>query len=241
MPSTQVAFEPFASHGVVNGEMRHASGNDMFNIVGISYPIMAKSVAQELKTNVFSVEIKAMGLPRGVDITLANDLPVVETLVSKINAAISETFIAWTSAGNKVPVFISTSQGYAWYNPTAADVVIDFKHRNMQILMLGIELPTLTITPNETSRAFRPDPRLGAVTQNLVLHPSGIEFALPLSGERRDSLYVSYINHVVRASSSSITGSVTVEFPSIATTVVMANNIRSVFNIYTSHLNIKSL
>ncbi len=244
MSSTKIEWGVGAKQGVVNGQLRQTTGNRLFKLASVSYPIMAASVCAELQTNKLSILIKESGAVAPTVIMLSDDLPDTPVLTLKLNSAINEAFTDWLAAGNKVPAYKKTSKGYVWYNPTADDVVIEFHSSNMEQLILGRTLArdaalnrAITLTPNETSEPFKPDSRLGAVTQNLIIQPCDVEIPLPLSGDFRTSIFIAYTDHIIKVNDSGITATVRVEYPSINTTVVVSNSVRSTITVYTSHLN----
>ena len=203
--------------GVVEGEWATpVSGGTRHSISSIGYPIMAASVSDILDTRSFDLLLGAVA----ETVLLETALPTLETLVASVNQAVSEAYPAEADP----PQMVRQSDGWHWINPTASAFTVTYRNINQQQLYLGnVFSPSswdIVVAAGGSNGPHFPDPRLGAVSQSLVLHPGQDErIELPLQGKYRDGVLFRPDREVIGLSFPALTAALSVFFPSIGDTV----------------------
>jgi len=209
-------------------------------IISIQYPIMAASVSDDLSTRTFDILVPDADAISH-EITLEKMLPSLTGLVAAVNSAISESYPLY---GGALPVFVIRAQGWYWENPTTTDITITYRNTNQQQLYLGSILtggsyPVL-IPSGGVDGPYRPDPRLGAVSQDLSLLPgNGRKIKLPLSGTYRNSILFRPSGEILSLSSPSLTAQLSVLYPSINLTQDITVSVPSRINISSDSFDLR--
>jgi len=226
-----MSFETIVTIGVVprvsGGWASAAVAGTRQRIVSITYPIMAASVSADLDTNVFTIDIPAAG---GAQIiTLEKMLPNLQELVSVVNNGVNEAYSLYSGP---LPAFIKRADGWYWDNPTPATVTVTYGNESQQQLYLGEATTSgqrnITIPTESRIGPFRPDPRLGAVTQDLTIIPGqSRKLKLPLAGGYRDGVMLRPIDEYVNIGNPGSTARLEVNYSSIGSRIEVTTLIPS--------------
>lgn len=202
--------------GVWTSSYQSKNRFEKWNVRSVGYSIAAASVSKELGTDELTVFVKAAGPQKALK--FAKSLPTRSELVSTVNQAISGAYYSFQGG---LPRLVGKPTGWVWENPTSDDFVITFSNENQQQLWLGehtdAALHTITVPANSQSGYFIPDPRLGAVSQSLVLHPgANYRLELPLSGGYGSGILFMPNNAIIELAEPVNTAEIRVFFPSIS-------------------------
>jgi hypothetical protein len=229
---TAISFARGGRTGTVEGSWTAPNtsthtGISLHSVKSIGYPIMAASVSDELETTTYTIEVPDVSIPPKT-LVLLKSLPTTDELVSLLNAAILKAYSPATS----LPQYVKHADGWYWENPTAQNVLLTFGNTHQQQLVLGRTLTstsyTLTIPATGSAGVYFPDPRLGAVSQSLALHPGqSYRIELPLTGSYRTGILFRPVNEDVQLSQPVTTAEVYVSYPSIGSQGTTVASMRS--------------